>query len=145
MYIFLSPIISYLQFLQPLLELPLGLDLIRSIFHIELSTNLGTFVLIDILMAPEVEVIIFTTPQLYFYRIGQIIPLIIEMNRTVSIIYLFSVSQIDHTKIVWVAFRILIKAKSKTKHIIKTLLKATVVGNCFLILQLICYPNSVPL
>lgn len=50
------------------------------------------------------------------------------MNRTVTIIHLFPIPQINNSEIVWEANWILIKAKSKTKHIIKALLKAAVIG-----------------
>ena len=49
------------------------------------------------------------------------------MNRTITIIYLFSVPQINDSKIVWEVVRILVKAKPESKHIIKALLKAAVV------------------
>lgn len=50
------------------------------------------------------------------------------MDRTITIIHLFPIPQINNSEIVWEANWILIKAKSKTKHIIKALLKAAVVG-----------------
>ena len=50
------------------------------------------------------------------------------MDRTITIIHLFSIPQINNSEIVWEANWILIKAKPKTKHIIKALLKAAVVG-----------------
>ena len=49
------------------------------------------------------------------------------MDRTVTIINLFPIPQINNSEIVWEANWILIKAKSKTKHIIKALLKDTVI------------------
>ena len=50
------------------------------------------------------------------------------MNRTITIIYLFSVPQINGSKIVWEVVRILVEAKPESKHIIKALLKAAVVS-----------------
>ena len=50
------------------------------------------------------------------------------MDRTVTIINLFPIPQINNSEIVWEANWILIKVKPKTKHIIKALLKAAVVG-----------------
>ena len=45
-----------------------------------------------------------------------------------TIIYLFSVPQINDSKIVWEVVRIHVKAKPESKHIIKALLKAAVVS-----------------
>lgn len=53
---------------------------------------------------------------------------IIKVNRTITIIYLFSVPQINDSKIVWEVVRILVKAKPESRHIIKALLKAAVVS-----------------
>ena len=50
------------------------------------------------------------------------------MDRTVTIINLFPIPQINNSEIVWEANWILIEAKPKTKHIIKALLKAAVVS-----------------
>jgi len=69
MYIFLSPIVILLQFLQSLLEVLLGFEYIGSILLIKLFPDLRTFVLVDILVALEVKVVILSTPQLHFYRV----------------------------------------------------------------------------
>ena len=66
---FLLPIVTLLQFLQSLLEVLLGFEHISSILPIKLFPDFRAFVLVDILVAPEVEVIIFATPQMHFYRI----------------------------------------------------------------------------
>ena len=59
MYIFLSPIVTRLQ---SLLEVLLGFDQTGNILLIKLFSDFRTFVLVDILVAPEVEVIILATP-----------------------------------------------------------------------------------
>ena len=69
MYIFLSPIVILLQFLQSLLEVLLGFEYIGSILLIKLFPDFRTFVLVDILVAPEVKVVILSTLQLHLYRI----------------------------------------------------------------------------
>ena len=59
MYIFLSPIVTRLQ---SLLEVLLSFDQTGNILLIKLFSDFQAFVLVDILVAPEVEVIIFATP-----------------------------------------------------------------------------------
>ena len=59
MYIFLSPIVKRLQ---SLLEVLLSFDQTGNILLIKLFSDFRAFVLVDILVAPEVEVIIFATP-----------------------------------------------------------------------------------
>ena len=61
-YIFLSPIGVHLQFLQTFQKLLLGFDHACSIFLIQFLPDFRALVFVDVLMAPEVEVIIFTAP-----------------------------------------------------------------------------------
>ena len=69
MYIFLSPIVILLQLLQSLLEVLLGFEYIGSILLIKLFSDFRAFVLVDILVAPEVKVVILSTLQLHLYRV----------------------------------------------------------------------------
>ncbi len=66
MYIFLSPIVKRLQ---SLLEVLLSFDQTGNILLIKLFPDFRAFVLVDILVAPEVKVVILSTLQLHLYRV----------------------------------------------------------------------------
>ncbi len=51
-------------------------------------------------MAPDIKREISAAPKLYLNRIGQVIPLITEMNGPIAIIDLFALAQIYNSKIV---------------------------------------------
>ena len=75
-------------------------------------------------MAPEIEKEVLPTPELNFNRIGQIVPLVIEMNCAVTVIDFLSPAQINHTKVVWKSVRIFLKPQPESQNIIYALLES---------------------
>ena len=86
------------------------------------------------LMAPDIERIVFPTPELYLNGIRQIISLIIKMDRPIAVIDLFPITQVYHAEVIRVLLWVIVKAKPEAQNIIETLLKSSARPECFLIL-----------
>ena len=68
-------------------------------------------------MAPDIESIVSTTPELHLNGVRQVISLIIEVDRPISIINLFPITQVYHAKIVRVLHWIIVKAKPEPQNV----------------------------
>ena len=55
------------------------------------------------------------------------------MDSAVTIIYKFSSTQINNSKVIWISVRILVKAEAETEYIIEALFEAAMVSNGFFI------------
>jgi hypothetical protein len=75
-------------------------------------------------MTPNVKAKVSATPKLNLYRVRPAIPLIVQMNRTVSIVNLFSLSQIYNSKVIGKFRRIFVELQPKPKNIVKALFES---------------------
>ena len=86
-------------------------------------------------MAPEIEKVILPAPELNFNRIGQIIPLVIEMDRTIAVVDLLALAQVDNTEIVRECVWIFLKTQPKSQNVVEALLEPASSEEGFLVLS----------
>ena len=106
-----------------------------GVFPVQRLPHFRSLVLVNVSMAPEIEKEVLPTPELNLNRIGQIIPLVIEMNCAVTVVNFLAPAQINHTKAVWKHIRIFLKPQPESQNIIKALLKSAPGAKGFLVLS----------
>ena len=112
----------------------LGVNLTTRIFPIQPLAYFRCLIFVNITMAPQIERVVPAAPQLYLNRIGQVVPLIIEVDCTIAIVDFLALSQIHHTEIIWILSWIFFKPQPESQNIVKALLKSPAGSEGFLIL-----------
>ncbi len=84
-------------------------------------------------MAPEIEKIILPAPELNLNRTGQIVPLVIEKDRAVTVVNFLALAQVDHTKIVRKDVGIFLESKPESQDAVEALLESASGAECFLV------------
>ena len=62
--------------------------------------HLGGMIFVHVPVAPDVELIVLAAPELELDGIGAVVPLIVQVDGPISVICLFSLSQVYHSEIV---------------------------------------------